>query len=145
MSIYDFMNVNYIHNETLAKEWNDELIYQVKILADQAQWGISYSSENKLADFTIGGQSLLGGVYNYLNETKVNGSPYINYFTGSYNTMYQIAGLLGLNEVSADFTGMPDYGATYVWDLLKNSDGDYFLFLNGMILKLKSKKFLLDH
>ncbi|OWB78605.1 hypothetical protein B5S32_g2802 [[Candida] boidinii] len=134
MSIYDFMNVNYIHNETLAKEWNDELIYQVKILADQAQWGISYSSENKLADFTIGGQSLLGGVYNYLNETKVNGSPYINYFTGSYNTMYQIAGLLGLNEVSADFTGMPDYGATYVWDLLKNSDGDYFVqfsFKNG--------------
>ncbi|ODV88128.1 hypothetical protein CANARDRAFT_26284 [[Candida] arabinofermentans NRRL YB-2248] len=135
MSISDYMYVNSIHNETLAAEWNSTLLHQVLTLADSAQWGISYDANDKLNNFTIGGQTMLGAVVNYLNTTKVEGSPYINYFTGAFNTMYQIWGLMDLNLVSDNFTGMPDYGATLVWDLLQsNSSSDYFVqfsFRNG--------------
>ncbi|VEU23266.1 DEKNAAC104396 [Brettanomyces naardenensis] len=134
MNIFDFMNVNFIHNEELAKEYNETLLHKVALLADQAQWGISYDKSEPLSNFTIGGRAVLGAVYSYLNTTKVVGSPYINYFTGSFNNMYQIDSLLQLNELSDNFTGMPDYGATYVWDLLQDSAGDYYVmfsFKNG--------------
>ncbi|KAH3664254.1 hypothetical protein OGAPHI_004606 [Ogataea philodendri] len=134
MSINDFMFVNNIHDEEWASKWNSSLLFQVATLADAAQWGISYDSTNKLNNFTIGGQSLLGASVEYLNTTKVEGSPYINYFTGSYNTMYQIFALLELNKVSDNFTGMPGYGATLVWDLLKDNSDEYYVqfsFKNG--------------
>lgn len=134
MSIFDYLNVNYIHNSDLAKKYNETLLRKVALLADKAQWGISYNSTEDASSLTIGGQSILGAVYNYLNTTKVEGSPYINYFIGSYDIMYQLAGLLQLNKVSDNFTGMPDYGSTYVWDLLKDSNGGYhvmFSFKNG--------------
>ncbi|CDK28847.1 unnamed protein product [Kuraishia capsulata CBS 1993] len=135
MNVYDFMHVNYIHDEDLAKNWNETIMHKVSYLADAAQWGISYNASNATDPLTLGGQSLLGGVANYLNATKTAGSPYINYFVGSFNTMYQIGGLLQLNEVSDNFTGMPDYGSVYVFDLLhSNSTSDYYVqfsFRNG--------------
>lgn len=69
-----------------------------------------------LSPMTIGGRSLLGAAYSYLNTTLHSGSPYINYFTGSFNTMYQIGGLLALYTIDSKFETMPDYGATYVFD-----------------------------
>ncbi|KAH3673446.1 hypothetical protein WICPIJ_009777, partial [Wickerhamomyces pijperi] len=70
-SINDFMFVNNIHDEEWASKWNSSLLFQVATLADAAQWGISYDSTNKLNNFTIGGQSLLGASVEYLNTTKV--------------------------------------------------------------------------
>lgn len=134
MSIFDFMNVNYIHNKELASKYNETLLRKVAVLADKAQWGISYDPSNTLNNFTIGGRALLGAAYHYLNATKIAGSPYINYLIGSYNTMYQMSGLLQLNKVSDNFTGMPNYGATYVFDLLKDKSSNYYVmfsFKNG--------------
>ncbi|ESX02707.1 hypothetical protein KL918_002524 [Ogataea parapolymorpha] len=134
MNINDFVFVESIHDEDWATKWNSSLRYQIATLADAAQWGISYDASNKLNNFTIGGQSLLGASLTYLNATKEKGSPYINYFTGSFNTMYQIFGLLELNQISDNFTGMPGYGATLVWDLLKDTSDNYFVqfsFKNG--------------
>ncbi len=130
MSIYDFMNVNYIHNKELASKYNETLLTKVKILADKSQWGISYDSSDALNNFTIGGRSLLGAAYHYLNATKVDGSPYINYLVGSYDIMYQMAGLLQLNKVSDNFTGMPEYGATYVFDLLQDKSSNYYVMFS---------------
>ncbi|GME86386.1 unnamed protein product [Ambrosiozyma monospora] len=130
--IFDYVNVNWIHDEDKPSSWNSTLLFQLRTLADAYQWGIANAATHNA---TIGGQSMLGAVYKYLNTTKVEGSPYINYFTGSYNTMNQMFSLMQMDKVSENFTGLPDYGATLVWDLLQEtSSNDYYVqfsFMNG--------------
>ncbi|GMM32013.1 hypothetical protein DAMA08_047580 [Martiniozyma asiatica (nom. inval.)] len=135
MDIYDFMNVNSIHDSNYAKIFNESIITQVKSYADQYQWMISYDDSNPKAGMTTGGRSILGAVYFYLNQTIHQGSPFINYFTGSFNNMYQLGGLLNLDLIDDKFKTMPDYGCTYVFDLVKESTSGeisiLFSFKNG--------------
>ncbi|AOA64675.1 hypothetical protein PP7435_CHR4-2093 [Komagataella phaffii CBS 7435] len=134
MDIFDYMNVNWIHNSTLHDQWNITLLDEVRLLSNQFQWLISYNETDVTGDISIGGQSILGGVWTYLNTTKEAQSPLINYFTGSFNTMFQLNGLLQLDKLSANFTGMPDYGATYIFDLMQDTSDNYFVqfsFKNG--------------
>ncbi|ODV96289.1 hypothetical protein PACTADRAFT_49657 [Pachysolen tannophilus NRRL Y-2460] len=134
MSIFDYMNVYSIHNATLSALWNETLLYRVRVLADEYNWAVNVGDSDNLSNLTLGGQTLAGAIVKYLNVTKEESTPYINYFTGSYNTMFQIAGVLELNEASVNFTGMPEYGATLVFDLLKDTNDSYYVqfsFRNG--------------
>lgn len=134
-SVYDFINVNWIHSDEWHAKFNQLLVDEVTRLDDEYQWMVAYSTNSTIQkDLAIGGYSLLSHVYSLLNTTKVEGLPYVNYLTGSFNTMYQIYGALELNEVLDNFTGMPGYGAANVFELYKDDSGDVFvkfLFRNG--------------
>lgn len=132
MNIYDEVNVNIIHNATVAEEFDDVAFGQIKYWADLYQWTLSDKSINK--DLTIGAQTLVGSILNKLNTTRTSGKPFLNYFTGSFNTMYQLGSVLDLNTADQRFTMMPNYGATYVFELLSDSNKEIFVrfsFQNG--------------
>lgn len=133
MNIFDYMNVNYIHNSTLHNRWNQTVLDQVRLLSDQYNFGTCFDESDKLNNMTIGAQTLSGAILNRLNTTLVGETPMINYFTGSFNTFFQFFGISELYTVSDNFTGMPDYGSTMVFELMKRDD-DYFVqfsFKNG--------------
>lgn len=119
MSIYDTVNVNVIHNSTVTQQFNDSTIAQIKSYADKYQWLISNHANNE--DLALGAKSLMGRVLEKLNITKTQSKPALNYFTGSYNTMYQLASIIAINGTSDSFKTMPNYGATYVFELLNKT------------------------
>lgn len=132
MNIFDEVWVNTIHNETVAKEFNDSMIDAIQFWSDKYQWTISDAQINK--NLTIGAQALVGRITSKLNTTKTQGTPYLNYLTGSFNTMYQLASIINLDIADSKFRTMPDYGATYVFELLNNTSNDTFVrfsFKNG--------------
>lgn len=132
MNIYDELNVNTIHNATVAKEISEDVVRQVKVWSDLYQWTLSDKTIN--TNLTIGAQSLLGNMVTRLNTTKVKGTPFLTYYTGSFNTMFQLASILDLDQQDERFKTMPDYGCTYVFELLSDSNEDIFVrfsFQNG--------------
>ncbi|ODQ78692.1 hypothetical protein BABINDRAFT_8938 [Babjeviella inositovora NRRL Y-12698] len=134
-AVQDFINVNSIHNETLAKNWNLSLIQQVSVLNDRYQWMIAHADDAALLQqLAIGARALLGHVSVLLNSSAT-AKPHLNYLTGSFNVMYQLYGLMKMDSQSVNFTGMPAYGAQNVWELLvdNNTNSTYvqFLFRNG--------------
>ncbi|CDR42193.1 CYFA0S08e04698g1_1 [Cyberlindnera fabianii] len=132
MSIYDEVYVNSIHNSTVAAQFDKGTIATIKMWAEKYQWTISDKSVNY--NLTIGAQTLMHRVVNKLNTTRTTGKPFLNYFTGSYNNMFQLASVLDLPEQDERFYLMPEYGCTYVFELLEDSSNKTFVkfsFKNG--------------
>jgi hypothetical protein len=132
MNIYDQVYVNSIHNATVAKEIDEDIITEIKIWSDLYQWTLSDKHVN--SNLTIGAQTLMGSILNRLNTTKTSRQPLLNYYTGSFNTMFQLASVLDLEIQDDRFKTMPEYGCTYVFELLSDSDDDIFVrfsFKNG--------------
>lgn len=101
------------------------------------RWSISYN--NSSSNLTIGGKSILGAIYKCLSGAKSKSSASLTILSTPFDNMFAIAGLLQLNKVSTNFTGKPNDGATYVWDLLQNSIGEQFVmfsFKNGTDFEL---------
>jgi len=128
MNIFDEVWVNSIHNETVSKQFNHSLISTIQFWADKYQWLISDNTVN--TNLTIGAKTLMGRVLDKLMTTKNQGEPYLNYLTGSYNTMYQLSSILNLYNADSKFKTMPNYGSTYVFELLNNTNNDTFVRFN---------------
>ncbi|CCH45527.1 putative secreted protein [Wickerhamomyces ciferrii] len=133
MNIFDEVWVNTIHNETVSKQFNESLIDSIQFWSDRYQWVLSDNNLN--SNLTIGAKTLMGRVMSKLDTTRKQGKPYLNYLTGSFNTMYQLASVINLDIADSKFKTMPDYGATYVFELLNNTQNDEtfvrFSFKNG--------------
>lgn len=132
MNIFDQVWVNTIHNETVAQQFNESLIDAIQFWSDKYQWLISDNQVN--ANLTIGAKTLMARIADKLTTTKNNGKPYLNYLTGSFNTMYQLASVINLDIADSKFRTMPNYGATYVFELLNNTQNETFVkfsFKNG--------------
>lgn len=132
MNIFDQVWVNTIHNETVSEQFNESTIDAIQFWSDKYQWLISDNQVN--ANLTIGAKTLMARVVEKLTTTKSTGKPYLNYLTGSFNTMYQLASIINLDIADSKFRTMPNYGATYVFELLNNTSNDTFVkfsFKNG--------------
>lgn len=132
MNIFDEVYVNSIHNATVAKEINEGVLAQIKVWSDLYQWTLSDKTIN--SNLTIGAQSLISNILTRLNTTKTTGEPFLHYYTGAFNTMFQLASVLNLNVQNSTFKTMPDYGSTYVFELLSDESDDIFVrfsFKNG--------------
>lgn len=131
-TLYDYVNVNTIHNATVNAMFNDSLIATIKYYSDRLSWLVNHYEAGP--NLTIGASTLVGRILNKLNVTKTQGKPALNYLTGSYNTMFQLASILNLDDANESFRTMPNYGATYVFELLNNTSNDTFVrfsFKNG--------------
>lgn len=133
-SVFDYINVNRIHNGTFAKLIDQNTFNQVQWLQDQYTTRLNYNASN--AATTIGGQTLLAGMYSHLNQTLVQKTPLLTLFTGSYDAFSQFFGLAGLIDLDpVQFTGIVNYGASMVLELYTpDASSDVhvrFLFRNG--------------
>ncbi len=133
-NIYDYINTRNIHNKTYSNLVSDDTMFQLRTLADEYSYGVAFDEEGKNEGLTIGARTLLSAISQKLNTTRYTGAPYLSLFTGSYDTMMQINGITDLHKDSVNFTGLPDYSSTYVFDLLKDDSDEYYVqfsFKNG--------------
>lgn len=133
-TVFDYINVNRIHNGTFANLISNETFDQVRYLQDLYTTRLNYNATN--SNTTIGGQTLLSAMFTHLNESLVTKSPLLTLFTGSYDTFSQFFGLAGLiDQDPVTFGGLVNYGASIVLELFQpNSSTDAyvrFMLRNG--------------
>lgn len=124
--IFDLINVARIHNHSSpATEVSDEDLFQLRTLANSAQFGYNYDPEDP--NRSIGAQTLIAGIMNQLSETiESQAELKFSLFAGSYDTMLAFFGITGLSDVSDNFTGLPEYASTLAFELFTDGDDDKF-------------------
>lgn len=124
--IFDLINVARIHNHSsAATDVSDDDLFQLRTLADSAQFGYNYDPEDP--DRSIGAQTLIAGILDQLSETVESKAELkFSLFAGSYDTMLSFFGITGLSEISDNFTGLPDYASTLAFELFTDGDDDKF-------------------
>ncbi|KAJ5507071.1 hypothetical protein N7527_009214 [Penicillium freii] len=146
-TIFDYLNVGKIHNSTSQfphkSDLTDEVYHQLIALAGSHEFNLAYNSSDKVR--AIDGAVLAGEILAGLNETiATKGNTKLNVGFGSYGTIFSLFGLLQMPTASVDFTGIPDYASSMVFELVTNASGtDFptdksdlsvrFMFHNGTI------------
>ncbi|KAL2865036.1 histidine phosphatase superfamily [Aspergillus lucknowensis] len=122
-SIFDYLNVGYIHNTTNVP--TEDQLQQAFLLANIEQYNLAYNSSETvraIAGSTLAAEMLMG-----LNETVTSkGDVKLHVEFGSYGTFLSYFGLAQLPAADLDFTGIPDYASSMVWELVTNSTADSF-------------------
>ncbi|KAJ5837157.1 hypothetical protein N7447_003183 [Penicillium robsamsonii] len=146
-TIFDYLNVGKIHNSTSQfphkSDLTDEVYHQLIALAGSHEFNLAYNSSDKVR--AIDGAVLAGEILTSLNETiATKGKSKLNIGFGSYGTIFSLFGLLQMPAASVNFTGIPDYASSMVFELVTNASGtDFptdtsdlsvrFMFHNGTI------------
>ncbi|KAL2064605.1 hypothetical protein VTL71DRAFT_3742 [Oculimacula yallundae] len=119
--IFDLINVATIHNASLAANITSEQLFQLRTLADSAEFGYNYNRTQ--TGRSIGGQTLLGGIFAQLNQTvSSKGKLKFSLLAGSYDNFIAAFGLMNLTAASPDFYGLPAYASTMSFELFTMSN-----------------------
>lgn len=137
-SVFDFFNVQTIHNETFAAAVSESGVdmNQIKYLSDVYSRGLNYNStEGPYGILTLGARNL-AYVMEAASESVISGSAPITFTSGSYDTFYQMWGYLGMYDVDeAKYTGLVNYASQLVIEFVRqDSDSQTYarvLFRNG--------------
>jgi hypothetical protein len=146
-TIFDYLNVGLIHNSTSQfpnkSDLTDEVYHQLISLAGSHEYNLAYNSSD--AARAVDGAVLAGQIMSALNDTITSkGKSKLNIGFGSYGTIFSLFGLLQMPAASVNFTGIPDYASSMVFELVTNASGTAFptdtsdlsvrfLFHNGTI------------
>jgi len=116
-NIFDYINVGYVHNATIYNDVAWEDLYQLRTLADQQSFDLNYNASSPNA--SIGGMAIAGNVLSRLNQTvsQSDSTLKVTYFVGAYSPQMAFWGLMGLQNASVNFTGLPDYASASVFEL----------------------------
>lgn len=137
-TIWDLLNVASIHNAS-SNIPSDQVMQELLVLANTHEFSLAYNSSEPIR--AVAGMTLAGEVLTALNKTiSSGGKSKLNIQFGAYATFLAYFGLSGLaNDV--EFTGMPVYASSMVWELVTNASGTgmpsesdinvRFLFHNG--------------
>jgi hypothetical protein len=148
--IYDYLSYGYTHNTTLKNRVSEEDVTQARILADQwvfAMNGNTSASGSVEGDQirAISGRTLATRVMEAIFENihSVGVDDKLTLLFGSFEPMVAYAALAKLPERAPNFYGLPNLGASMVWELFSyaaNDTSEYpveqdlyvrFLFQNG--------------
>lgn len=123
--IFDLLNVASIHNASSNGNITEEELFQLRTLADSAEFGSNYNSSEP--GRSIGGQAFAGVVLDQLNQTvSMKGKQKFALMAGSYDTFLAFFGLANLTSSSSDFFGLPHYAATMSFELFSSETVDAF-------------------
>lgn len=143
-TIWDLFNVAMIHNSTssfdVSSNFTDQGMPKLLILANDHEFNLAYNKTDKIR--AVAGMTLAGQVLSALNKTiSFGGESKLDIEFGAYATFLSYFGLAVLSNQNANFTGMPNYASSMVWELVTNSSGPgippqsdisvRFLFHNG--------------
>ncbi|KAG0155554.1 hypothetical protein PDIDSM_2725 [Penicillium digitatum] len=128
-TIFDYLNVGNIHNSTSQfphkSNLTEEVYRQLISLAGSHEFNLAYNSSEKVR--AIDGAVLAGKILAGLNETiTTKGKSKLNIGFGSYGTIFSLFGLLQMPAASVNFTGIPDYASSMVFELVTNASGTDF-------------------
>ncbi|CAG8247372.1 unnamed protein product [Penicillium olsonii] len=146
-TIFDYLNVGKIHNSSSEfphkSDLTDDVYHQLISLAGSHEYNLAYNASDKAR--AIDGAVLAGEIMSALNDTITSkGKSKLNIGFGSYGTIFSLFGLLQMPAASVNFTGIPDYASSMVFELVTNASGtDFptdksdlsvrFMFHNGTI------------
>ncbi|RHZ70004.1 hypothetical protein CDV55_100505 [Aspergillus turcosus] len=141
-TIWDFLNVASIHNSS-SDYPSAEIREKLFLLANIEQYNLAYNASEPIR--AVAGSTLAGEVLQGLNKTITSkGKSKLNFQFGSYGTFLSYFGLAQLPAASVNFTGIPDYASSMVWELVTNSTSNEFpsaseisvrfVFHNGTII-----------
>lgn len=123
--IFDLINTASTQNRTIPRNVTQEELFQLRTLADSAEFGYNYNSS--MPDRSIGGKTMLGKMFMQLNQTvSGRGNLKFSFMAGSYNTMLSTFGLLNLTAASPNFFGLPNYASTLTFELFTTNDTTSF-------------------
>ncbi|KAL2833790.1 histidine phosphatase superfamily [Aspergillus cavernicola] len=126
--IYDLINTARIHNASMEDAVSDADLFQLRTLADSREFSVNF--DPTYPEWSIGGRTLAGAVLNRMKETiATNGtSGKFSLMTGSYDTMLQFFSVYGVteNNTNTDFTGLPEYASTIVFELFTEKNTTSF-------------------
>lgn len=125
--VYDLINVATIHNASIpaANLLTNSSLRELRTLADAHEWNLAFNASDTVR--AISGMQLAGEVLKYMNSTIAAGraGSSANKFGiqfGAYATFLSFFGLAGLDGVSEDFMGLPDYASSMVFELFTDAD-----------------------
>jgi hypothetical protein len=119
--IFDLINVANIHNSTVPRNISSEDLFQLRTLADSAEFGYNYNASEPAR--AIGGRTLMGGIWRQLNQTVSGGGKLkLSLLAGSYDTFLAFFGISDLINVDPNFYGLPDYASTLAFELFTEED-----------------------
>lgn len=129
--IFDYLNVGYVHNQTIFAKLTSNDLFQLRTLADEQELALVYNSSSP--NTSIGGKTLSAAILSQLNKTvtRADNNLKITYFVASYSIFQAFFGLSGLLQASSDFYGLPDYASTMSFELRRptGSSGNDGLFV----------------
>ncbi|KAJ5318156.1 hypothetical protein PENANT_c052G02116 [Penicillium antarcticum] len=128
-TIFDYLNVGKIHNTTSTfphkSDLTKEVYHQLISLAGSHEFNLAYNASEKVR--AIDGAVLAGEILAGLNDTiATEGKSKLNVGFGSYGTIFSLFGLLQMPAASVNFTGIPDYASSMVFELVTNATGTSF-------------------
>jgi hypothetical protein len=114
--IFDLINVATVHNTSLASNVTTEQLFQLRTLADSAEFGYNYNRTQTAR--SIGGQTLISGIFSQLNQAiSSKGKLKFSLLAGSYDNFLAAFGLLNLTSANSDFFGLPQYASTIAFEM----------------------------
>lgn len=141
-NIFDYVNVGVIHNKTIAEAVSAPDLFQLRVLADSAEWARNGNATSATDAIATSGRTLSGKVLQQMT-TIISSQGVKNKFSLliiSYDTFLAFFGLCDLPRVDPSFYGLPDYASTMTFELFASTTSDFptekdlrvrFLFRNG--------------
>jgi len=119
-SIFDVLNVESIHNASIANSLTSDQLFQLRTLADAHEYALTFNASQPQR--SIPGQTFIGKVLTQLNQTITTpAGPKFSLLVGSYNTFQAFFGLANLTDDSPNFVGIPDYASTMTFEVVTNA------------------------
>lgn len=143
--VFDALNVANIHNSSFPSDelLTAETLAQLQYLANTYEFNLAWNESEPIR--AIAGSTLATNILNALTsfvDSKGKKGPKLNVQFGAYANFMAFFGLAQLPKAGVDFTGIPDYASSMVFELVTESEDEFpaakdisvrFLFHNGTI------------
>jgi len=122
-NIFDYMNVNYIHNATFQSNLNETLLAQARTLAAFHEYGV-FTSPQLDGIGNIGFRTMLPGIFSSLSSITNSSDPLKIYYNAiAYKSFFTLFRMTGAVDQDASLTGLVNYAASIVIEVRQPSSG----------------------
>ena len=131
--IFDFVNYEYNHNSTVAKNLSSSDLAELRILSDRMEFAMN--GNLSVSGWTrgdmiraIAGRTLAARIAGLLtNNIQSSGvTEILSVMFGSYEPFLAFFSLAQLPQVSGSFNGLPDFGSSMVFELFSVGNATSF-------------------
>ncbi|TDL22973.1 phosphoglycerate mutase-like protein [Rickenella mellea] len=133
-NIFDFINVNYIHNETFAFRLPPTFLEQARALANFHELGVFTDKETDGIG-NVAGRTILPSITGALERIANPNDPLSLVLEEiSYKPFLSLFNITGIHAKYPDLQGIPEYASAIALELRNNDEGETYLrtkFKNG--------------
>ncbi|KAH7870356.1 histidine phosphatase superfamily [Lentinula edodes] len=122
-NIFDYMNVNYIHNATFRSKLPPTLLPQARNLAAFHEYGV-FTSPQLDGIGNIGFRTMLPGIFQGLSSITNSSDPLKIYYNAiAYKSFFTLFRMTGAVDQSPQLTGLVNYAASVSIEVRQPSSG----------------------